>query len=186
MLYSTMYMAYDSNQLKKEIEETKNWLIQELSALRTGRATPALLDAIQLEVYGSRMKLNQTASIAVEDARTLYVTPYDAEQVKAIEKAIAVAELGVSVGSDDRGVRVGFPELTAERRGQLVKLLKGKLEEARITVKQKRADAIKEVEKEGLGEDDQKRAKDEIQKIVDEGNKALEEVAATKEKELEG
>lgn len=179
-------MTYDLKNLKGEIEETQQWLSQELAALRTGRATPALLDGVELEVYGSRMKLNQTASIAVQDARTLYVTPYDVEQVKPIEKAISVADLGVSVGSDERGVRVTFPELTAERRGQLVKLLKGKLEDARVTLKQKRSDAIKEMEKEEMGEDDQKRAKDDIQKAVDEGNKALDEIASTKEKELEG
>lgn len=179
-------MAHDLKNLQKEIDETKEWLSQELSALRTGRATPALLDSVELEVYGSRMKLNQTASISVQDARTLYVTPYDVEQVKPIEKAITVADLGVSVGSDERGVRVTFPELTAERRGQLVKLLKGKLEEARIALKQKRADAIKDLEKEELGEDDTKRGKEEIQKVIDEGNKALDEVAGAKEKELEG
>jgi len=179
-------MAYDISGLKKEVEETKKWLVEELASLRTGRATPALLDSVQLEVYGSRMKLNQTASITVQDARTLYITPYDAEQVKPIEKAITVANLGVSVGSDDRGVRVSFPELTAERRGQLVKLLKAKLEDARITLKQKRTDAIKTMEKEEMGEDDTKRAKDDIQKVIDEGNKALEEIADTKEKELEG
>ena len=179
-------MAYNTKDLQKEIDETKSWLQQELGSLRTGRATPALLDGIELEVYGSRMKLNQTASISVQDARTLYVTPYDASQVKEIEKAITVADLGVSVGSDEKGVRVAFPELTAERRGQLVKLLKGKLEDARIALKQKRADAIKDLEKEELGEDDTKRGKDDIQKVIDEGNKALEEIADKKEKELEG
>lgn len=179
-------MAYDVSKLKKEVEGTRSWLVEELASLRTGRATPTLLDGVQLEVYGSRMKLNQVAGIVVQDARTLYVTPYDASQVKAIEKAITVADLGVSAGSDDRGVRVTFPELTAERRGQLVKLLKGKLEEARIGLKQKRIDAIKEMEKEEMGEDDERRAKDDIQKVIDEGNKMLEEVADKKEKELEG
>lgn len=179
-------MAYDTKTLQKDVDETTSWLQQELASLRTGRATPALLDGIELEVYGSRMKLNQTASIAVQDARTLYVTPYDASQVKDIEKAIAAADLGVSAGSDERGVRVSFPELTAERRGQLVKLLKAKLEDARVALKQKRADAIKALEKDALGEDDTKRAKDDIQKLIDEGNKALEDVAAQKEKELEG
>jgi ribosome recycling factor len=179
-----MHMAYNTKELQKNIEETKEWLTQELSSLRTGRATPALLDGVELEAYGSRMKLNQTASISVQDARTLYVTPYDASQVKAIEKAISVADLGVSVGSDERGVRVSFPELTAERREQLVKLLKAKLEEARIALKQKRADAIKALEGEELGEDDTKRGKDEIQKIIDEGNKALETIAEKKETEL--
>lgn len=179
-------MAYNISGLKNEVEETKKWLEIELASLRTGRATPALLDGVQLEVYGSRMKLNQVAGVSVQDARTLYITPYDATQVKPIEKAITVADLGVSVGADERGVRVTFPELTAERRSQLVKLLKGKLEEARVALKQKRADAIKNMEKDEMGEDDTKRAKDDIQKVIDEGNKVLEEVADKKEKELEG
>jgi ribosome recycling factor len=179
-------MAYNISALKKEVEGTREWLVQELGSLRTGRAAPALLDGVQLEVYGSRVKLNQIASVSVQDARTLYVMPYDAGQVKQIEKTITVADLGVSVGSDERGVRVTFPELTAERRTQLIKLLKGKLEEARIALKQKRTDAIKDMEKEEMGEDDTRRAKDEIQKVIDEGNKTLEEVADKKEKELEG
>lgn len=182
-------MAYNTAPLKKSIEETQQWFKDELSTLRTGRATPALLDAVQVEVYGSRMKINQAASVTVSDARSLYVTPYDASQVKAIEKAIAVADLGVSVGSDERGVRVSFPELTAERRQQLIKLMRSKLEEARIAVKQRRSEEMSIVEKaqkaSEMGEDDARRAKDEIQKLVDAGNKALEEIAEKKEKELE-
>lgn len=177
-------MAFDLNELKRGIEESKAWLVQELASLRTGRATPALLDSISLEVYGSRMKLNQVANVSVEDTRTLYVSPWDSSQVKPIEKAITLADLGVSVGADEKGVRVSFPELTAERRGQLVKILKGKLEDARVALRQKRTDAIKALEKENLGEDDVKRAKDEIQKLIDEGNRVLEEVAVRKEKEL--
>lgn len=182
-------MTHDTSELKKGIAETIEWLKQELSALRTGRATPALLDGISLEVYGSRMKLNQVASISVEDARTLYVSPYDASQVKAIEKAITVADLGISAGSDDRGVRVSFPELTAERRAQLVKLLRSKLEDARIAIRGKRAEVIQGIdkaEKAGeLGEDDARRAKDDVQKLVDEANKNLEAVAEKKEQELQ-
>jgi ribosome recycling factor len=177
---------YDQKDLQQEIVATQEWLKQELASLRTGRATPALLDSVHLDVYGSKMKLNQVASIAVHDARSLYVTPYDASQVKHIEKAIAVADLGVSVGSDERGVRVTFPELTAERRTQLVKLLKGKLEDARVALKQKRTEAIKALEKEARGEDEERRAKDDIQKLIDAGNKELEAIAEKKEKELEG
>lgn len=183
-------MNYNTAPLQKSIEETKKWLQDEFSTLRTGRATPALLDSVTLEVYGSRMKINQVASVTVSDARSLYVTPYDASQVKAIEKAITVADLGVSVGSDDRGVRVSFPELTSERRQQLIKLLRGKLEEARIALKQKRSEqmsAIEKQEKAGeMGEDDARRAKDDVQKAIDAGNKSFEELADKKEKELGG
>lgn len=177
-------MAYDLSELRKGIEETKEWLQAELAALRTGRATPTLLDGVSLEIYGSRMKLKEVGSVSVQDARTLYVTPWDQEQIKAIEKAITVADLGVSVGADEKGVRVSFPELTAERRAQLVKLLKSKLEEARVTLRGKRTDAIKEVEKAELAEDEDRRTKDEIQKLIDEGNKAFEAIADKKEEEL--
>lgn len=179
-------MAADLSELKRGIEESRAWLVQEFASLRTGRASPSLLDGVSLEVYGSRMKLNQVANVSVEDARTLYVSPWDMEQVKPIEKAITLADLGVSVGADEKGVRVSFPELTAERRGQLIKVLKGKLEEARVALRQKRTDAIKALEKDDLGEDGVKRAKGEIQKLIDEGNQTLEEVAGKKEKELEG
>lgn len=181
-------MAYDTKNLKKGIEETNVWLKTELASLRTGRATPALLDGVSVEIYGSRMKLPQTATIAVQDARTLYVTPYDTTQVKVIEKAISVADLGVSVGADDRGVRVSFPELTTERRSQLVKLLKSKLEDARVALRGKRTEAIEEAERQeeagGLSEDDLKRAKDAIQKLIDEANKSLDTIADKKEAEL--
>ncbi len=177
-------MAYNTTQLQKSINETKLWFEEELSSLRTGRATPTLLDGVSLEVYGSRVKLNQVATILVEDARSLYVSPYDTEQIKLIEKAVTVADLGVSVGSDERGVRVSFPELTAERRQQLIKILKGKHEEARIALKQKRTEAISTLEKEQLSEDEVRDGKSDIQKIIDDGNKVLEDIADKKEKDL--
>jgi len=177
-------MAFDLNQFKKTAKEKLEWLSQELQGIRTGRATPALLDSVSVEVYGSRMKLSQVANITVEDARTLYVNPWDKGQVKDIEKAITMADLGVSVGSDDKGVRVSFPELTAERRGQLVKLVRGKLEEARVHLKTARSKAVSDMEDDEPSEDMQKRHKDEIQKVVDETNKAFEDLTDKKEKEL--
>lgn len=182
-------MTHDTSALKAGIAETIEWLKQELGGLRTGRATPALLDSVSLEVYGSRMKLNQVASIMVEDARTLYVSPYDTSHIKAIEKAITVADLGVSAGSDERGVRVSFPELTAERRAQLVKLVRAKLEDARIAIRGKRTESIQDIDKAekagDMGEDDARRAKDGVQKLIDDANKTFEEMAEKKEKELQ-
>jgi len=174
----------DLTQFKKATAEKADWLKTELQGLRTGRATPALLDGISIEVYGSRMKLSQVANIAVEDARTLYVNPWDKGQVKAIEKAITVADLGVSVGSDDKGIRVSFPELTEERRGQLIKLVRAKLEEARVALRATRGKAITDVEKSEVSENDEKRLKAEVQKIVDEMNKTLGDIADKKEVEL--
>jgi ribosome recycling factor len=113
------------------------------------------------------------------------VNPWDKGQVKDIEKAITVADLGISAGSDDKGVRVSFPELTAERRGQLVKLVRAKLEEARVQLKTARAKAISDIEKSDSSEDEQKRLKNEVQKTVDDTNRLLEEIADKKEKELQ-
>jgi ribosome recycling factor len=177
-------MAYDITVFKKTASEKTEWLSHELQGIRTGRATPALLDTISVEVYGSRMKISQVASITVEDARTLYVNPWDKEQVKPIEKAVTVADFGVSVGSDANGVRVSFPELTTERRGQLTKLVRAKLEEARIALKNVRTKALGDIEKSGVSEDEERRLEGEVQKAVDETNKKFEELAEKKEKEL--
>ena len=174
----------DIAKFKKSALEKVDLLGHELQGIRTGRATPTLLDGVKVEVYGSMMTLQQVASLATEDARTLYVNPWDKSHVKAIEKAITLADLGVSVGSDDKGIRVSFPELTAERRTQLIKLVKGKLEDARIQLRGVRAKGIDEIEKSEASEDEQKRQKAEVQKVVDEVNGKLEESAKRKEDEL--
>ena len=178
----------DLASFKKSAGEKETWLSKELQGLRTGRASPALLDGVMVEVYGSKMKLKEVASISVEDARTLYVNPWDKGQVKPIEKAITLADLGVSAGSDDKGVRVSFPELTEETRKKLVKLVHGKLEEARVALKGERSRIMDEIEKKersgALPEDDAERTKKEAQKIVDETNKKLEEMTKKKETEL--
>lgn len=174
--------------LKTSIKDIEEWLKREFQGIRTGRATPALLDSIQVEAYGSRMPLNQVGGVSVEDARTLRISPWDQSQVKAIEKAIVDANLGVGVGSDDKGVRVSFPELTGERRTQLIKIMKEKLEEARVKLRGARGDVISQLEreeKEGeLSKDDLFRQKGEVQKIVDQGNEAFDILAKKKEVEI--
>ncbi len=175
---------FNTTQFKKAASEKTNWLATELQGLRTGRATPALLDGVSIEVYGSKMKLNQVGSISIEDARTLYVNPWDKGQIKAIEKAITLADLGVSVGSDEKGVRVSFPELTEERREQLVKLVRAKLEEARVALRAARTKTIADIEKSGVSEDEEKHLKHEVQKMVDEANTELDTIAKKKEIDL--
>lgn len=181
-------MAYDLSKLQTGITQVEAWLTNELAGVRTGRASPAFLDTITVEVYGSMMKLPQVASITVEDARSLFVAPWDKGQLKPIEKAITVANLGVGVGSDDSGVRVSFPELTTERRTQLVKIVKAKLEEARISLKGERTKTMEEIERrmkdDELSEDEGRRAKEDAQKLIDAGNKKLEALAEKKEREL--
>jgi ribosome recycling factor len=181
-------MAYDFKPLDKRIKEVDERLAHDLGGIRTGRAAPAILDGIQVESYGTRMSLNQLASITAEDARTLRIAPYDASQAKEIEKAITVANLGVSVGMDERGVRVSFPELTSERRVGLVKFAKEKLEEARTALRHARDEVwgdIQKRERQGdMPEDDKFRAKDEMQKRVDVANKKFDDALARKDKEI--
>jgi len=179
-------MAYDFSGLKREIKETEEWLVRELSGVRTGRATPTLLDSVKPEAYGVRTPLSQLASVSVEDARTLRVMPWDASLVRTIEKGITDANLGVGVGTDDQGLRITFPELTAERRTQLTRLAGEKTEQARTTLRSHRTEAMKEIdalEKEGMAKDVAKRDKDELQKLIDAGNDML--VAVLKKKEAE-
>src|SRR3989338_1835633 len=111
-------MAYDFAPLKNKIKETEEWLTRELSGVRTGRATPSLLDGVKPEAYGTRTPLRELASVSVEDARTLRIVPWDMSILKTIEKGITEADLGVGVAIDDQGLRVSFPSLTSERRTQ--------------------------------------------------------------------
>ena len=181
-------MAYDFKPFEKKIADITDRLGKELAGIRTGRATPAILDGIFVESYGTRMPINQIANISVEDARTLRVTPWDAGQAKEIEKAITLANLGLSVGMDEKGVRVFFPELTSERRTSLLKIAKEKVEEMRTSLRGARDDVwsdIQKKEKEGkMPEDDKFRAKDEMQKRVDAANKNFDAAFLRKEKEI--
>jgi len=179
---------YDFSQIKTRLDEIKEWLKKELSSVHTGRATPALLDNIMIDSYGIKTAIPHVAAVSVEDARTLRVAPWDKGQIKDIESAITKADLGISASSDDSGIRVFFPELTAERRTTLTKVVKEKLEEARISIRKERDEVWSDIqgkEKAGdMSEDDKFRGKDDLQKIVDEVNKNLEEVAEKKEREL--
>ena len=181
-------MIYDFKILKDKAKGIEDWLKKEYMGLRTGVASTSILDGISIDAYGSKMPLNQVANIGTEDARTIRITPWDKTQSKAIEKAITVADLGVSVGADDKGVRVSFPELTTERRGLIIKTAKQKLEDARINLRKVREDVwidIQDKEKEGvLTEDEQIRYKKEMQKYIDESNMNLEGFFDKKEKEI--
>jgi ribosome recycling factor len=180
--------SFDFKTLDNSITETEEWLVRELSSVRTGRATPAILDTIKPEVYGTRTPINQVAAVNIEDARTLRIVPWDKSLTKIIEGAIQNANLGVGVGSDDQGLRVTFPELTAERRTMLLKVANEKLEAARITLRGHRTDTLKALdaaEKEGgMGKDELARFKDDVQKKIDKGNEALEALFKRKETEI--
>lgn len=175
--------------LHTRLLEIISWLEKEFSTIRTGRATPALIDGVRVESYGSLLPLNQVGSVGVEDARTIRISPWDTSQVAAIERALRDADLGVSVVTDSAGVRVVFPELSSERRVQLKKLAKAKLEDARIAVRAGRDEALKDLEKrfkEGeVSEDDKFTAKEKIQKQIEETNRKLESLYEHKELELD-
>jgi len=181
-------MAYDFQKLKDGIKENEEWLTKELSGVRTGRATPTLLDNVKPEIYGARTPITNVASVTIEDARTLRIVPWDKSVLKSIEKGITEADLGISVSVDDMGLRVIFPELTAERRGQLAKLAGEKAEHAKVTLRGLRNEAIKDLEsaeKEGgMSKDEQFRLKEELQKMIDAANMQLEAITKKKQEEI--
>ena len=181
-------MTYSFNSFKQKTKEVEDWLKREFSNIRTGRANPAILDSVKVEAYGSPMPINQVGSVSVEDPRTIRITPWDMSLAKAVEKAISVSDLGLSVTLDDKGLRVTFPELTSERRTGFVKVAKQKLEDAKISLRGEREKILKDIEareKTGeFGEDEKFRLKTELQKIIDEVSKNLEADFTKKEKEI--
>ncbi|MEK9181445.1 MAG: ribosome recycling factor [Patescibacteria group bacterium] len=183
-------MQYNFSNFKIELKKVEEFLGKEYSQLNIGRASPMVLDGVSVESYGQRVPLKNVASVSIEDPKTLRIAPWDKSQIKEIEKAINAANLGLSVATDDLGIRVIFPQLTTETRVTLVKVLKEKLEESRITVRRERENVWKDVEakeKEGkLTEDEKFRAKEELQKIIDAVNNNLEVNFEKKEKEVMG
>ena len=179
-------MAYNFSQAKEEFKKIEEWLKNEYSGLHTGRATPLVLDGISIESYGSFQPIKNLSSISVEDPKTLRVVPWDKTHTIQIEKAIQVADIGLSVATDDKGLRVIFPMLTTETRQKLVKVLKEKLEDARISIRKSREVIHDDVKNAGMPEDEEFRAKDDLQKLVDEANATLEAVFQKKEAEVMG
>jgi len=174
--------------ISQKLQEATAWLEKEFSGIRTGQASPALLDGVKVESYGAYMPIPQVSSVGIEDARTLRISAWDASVIPAIEKAIRDADLGVSLATDSSGVRVIFPELTGERRTQLVKIAKTKLEEARVTVRGIRDEVMKQIEtaqKNGdISEDEKYANKESVQKQIDATNHTLESLFAKKEAEI--
>jgi ribosome recycling factor len=182
---STMY---DFSTFKKDLTQAVEHYKAEISSIRTGRAAPALLDGVRVESYGSIVPLNQVGGVTIEDARTLRVSAWDQSQVKAIERGIHDADLGVSLSTDEKGVRVSFPELTSERREQLMRLTRTKLEEARTAVRIARDEVWQDIQKKEkekeISEDEKFTAKENMEKQVKETNESLEKMAKKKEEEL--
>ena len=161
---------------------------RELSRVRTGRASAALLDGIKVDYYGSQMPVNQVASVAVPESRLLTIQPWDTNILPEIEKAILKSELGLTPSNDGKIIRVNVPPLTEERRKDLVKLVRKMAEESRVAIRNIRRDAIEHLkaskkEKE-ISEDQMFRLQDEAQKATDEHIKGIEELLQAKEKEI--
>ena len=160
----------------------------ELAGVRTGRASVAILDSVQVEMYGSRLPLNQCASLSVPESTLIVANPFDPSQIATIEKAIRGANLGLNPSNDGKVIRVPIPTLTDERRQELSKLVHKLAEEGRNNVRQVRRDAndvLKRLLKtHKLGEDDERRSLDEIQKVTDEHITQIDELQKLKDTEL--
>nr|WP_221401239.1 ribosome recycling factor [Paenibacillus phyllosphaerae] len=162
-------------------------LKRDLTTLRAGRATPALLDRVQVEYYGAMTPVNQLANINTPDTRTLMIQPWDKSSMAAIEKAIMKSDLGLTPSNDGASIRLSIPALTEERRAELVKLTKKFGEEAKVAIRNIRRDAnddIKKLEKTDISEDESRRHQDDIQKATDKFIAEVDKVLAAKEKEI--
>ena len=176
--------------LKRRMQGAVDALRHDLAGLRTGRASIALLDTIQVEVYGAHMPLNQVATVSVPEARLLTVQVWDRSNVQPVEKAIRSAGLGLNPITDGQLIRLPIPELTEERRKELAKLVGQYAEKARIAVRNVRRDGMdhlkQDEKKHEISEDERKRLEHDVQKLTDDTIKEVDDAAATKEKEILG
>ncbi|MFC3717167.1 ribosome recycling factor [Luteimonas soli] len=170
--------------MQKSVEALRH----DLTKVRTGRASTALVDHLKVNYYGSDMPLTQVASVTVADARSLVITPWEKQMVQPVEKAILASDLGLNPTTAGTVIRINLPALTEERRKELSKLVHGEGENAKVAIRNIRRDALQQVkdllkEKE-ISEDDDRRAADDIQKLTDQGIKDVDEVVKAKEQEL--
>src|SRR3989440_8735310 len=170
--------------MQKSVESTRH----EFASVRTGRASPHLLDRVQVDYYGASTPLKQLANVAATEARLLTITPYDKSAIKQMEKAILESDLGLMPSNDGNLIRLTIPELTEERRKELVKVIHGLAEEGRVAVRNIRRDCMhdmRELRKEGdVGEDEERRAEGELQKLTDARVAEIDELLKGKEEEI--
>ena len=172
---------------EKKMQQAVSHLDDALSHIRAGKASPKLLDAIRVEYYGSMMPISNVANVSVPDARTIAITPWEKPMFKEIEKAIINSELGITPENNGEVIRICIPPLTEERRKQLVKQSKAEAEQAKVSVRNARRDAIdglKKAVKQGMPEDVEKDAEATAQKLHDKYLKNIDELFAAKEKEI--
>ncbi len=174
--------------LKTKLKSVEETLKMELASLRIGRATPALVENILVDYYGAKTPLKQLASISAPEVRLLVIEPWDKNAISSIEKAVYISDLGLSPIVDKNLIRISIPPLTEERRNSLVKITGVKLEEVKIRCRAARDEVMKEItdlfETKEITEDEKFKMKESVQKLVDETNKNLEDLAKSKEREI--
>jgi ribosome recycling factor len=173
-----------ADKMAKSIETLKH----DLAKIRTGRAHTGLIDHIRVDYYGSEVPLNQVANVTLSDARTISIQPFEKKMVQVVEKAIRDSDLGVNPATSGDVIRVPMPPLTEERRRELTKIVKHEGENAKVAVRNIRRDAINHLKdllkKSEVGEDEEKRSQDEVQKMTDKSIADIDKLVAEKEKEL--
>ena len=180
------------NEIKKQatdkMAKSVDTLKHDLAKVRTGRAHTGIIDHLRVDYYGSEMPINQVANVTLADARTISIQPFEKKMVQVVEKAIRDSDLGVNPATSGDVIRVPMPALTEERRRDLTKLVRHEGENAKVAIRNIRRDAIqhlKELLKEGeVGEDQEKRAQDEVQKLTDKAIADIDKLVAEKEKDL--
>ncbi len=175
-------------EFKKRLENIVEHLKHEVAGLRTGRASPALVEDLEVDYYGTKTPLKALASISSPEPRTITITPWDKAAFQPIEKALQNSSLGLNPVTDREAIRLSVPPLTEEWRKELVKMLGRHLEDARIQIRREREEMFKEVDRQEkdkkISEDEKFRQKNDAQKAVDENNKKIEGIGAAKEKEI--
>ena len=169
---------------EESMEKTINNLKDRLTNIRAGRANPSMLDPVKVLYYGAETPLNQIANVSVPEARKLQIKPYDKSCLSDIEKAIYEADLGLTPNNTGDMIFISIPELTEDRRKELVKQAKAMSEEAKVALRNIRQDAMNDVKKLELSEDEEKRAQEEVQELINKYNKIVEDVLSDKEEEL--
>ncbi|HAF49146.1 MAG TPA: ribosome recycling factor [Anaerolineaceae bacterium] len=172
----------------ERMQAALDMLEEDLSTIRTGRASPSLIERMPVEYYGTNTPLIQLASISVPEPRQLLIRPFDPSTLKDIDRAILASDLGLTPNNDGKAIRLTMPQLTEERRHELVRVVHNRMEETRVKIRNIRRDLIRdlrEFEKEGLiSEDDQERGEKELQELTDKINDKVQEIGDKKEKEI--
>ena len=180
--------TFDLDDVRRRMQGAINALKHDLGSLRTGRASPNLLDPLQIEAYGQSMPIGQVATVSVPEPRLLSVSVWDRSMVHAVEKAIRDSDLGLNPLTEGQTIRLRIPEMNEQRRKEMVKVAHKYTEEARIAVRHVRRDGIdllKKMKKDGvLGEDEERRQEEQVQKVTDQSIAEIDQILASKEKEI--